>query len=60
MSGDDSFHLLCTSFLLLLYHPHFRLSGNRSQRLETPGLQDYFRALIFHINVVQFYIFLFS
>ena len=37
--GDSSaVHLLCTLLLLLLYQPHLRSSGIRSQRLETPAI----------------------
>ena len=37
---DDSsaFHSLCTLFLLLLHQLHPRSSGNRAQRLRTPGV----------------------
>ena len=51
MVWDDSslLHLQCTLFLLLLHKLHFILSGIRSLRLGTPGLNTSFE-LLTHIN----------
>ena len=45
VNDSNSLHLLCTLFLLLLHHLHFRPSGIRLQRLGTPSLKDTFAIL---------------